>query len=177
MKLSLLLAGIVAASLASGGHARSARKQEPTPAVIAAIVTCRALADTPARLACYDAAAAGLAQAIDRKAIYVVDKAQVQKTRRSLFGLPLPSLGIMGDDSDDENKVVQLDGVIRGASAGFDGNWMITLEDGSVWRQVDASPLGHSPRKGDKIVVKRAALGSYKMNVAGQSAVRVRRVG
>ena len=52
-----------AASALGRGRAKP-RRRRPAPAVVQSLLACRALTDSAARLACYDEAAAGVAQAI-----------------------------------------------------------------------------------------------------------------
>ncbi len=70
----------------------------------------------------------------------------------------------------------QIETQIQSAMPGPDGNWIVVLKAGGIWRQIDGVALSRSPKHDDAVTVMRAALGSYKMRIAGQSAVRVRRV-
>ena len=56
------------------------------------------------------------------------------------------------------------------------GAWRITLQDGSVWEQIDDERPVFDPVKGDRVKVYKAALGTYKMNISSQRAIKVRRV-
>ena len=57
------------------------------------------------------------------------------------------------------------------------GLYLLTLEDGSQWRFVEAVPPSYDPpRAGSHVALQRAALGSFRMNFASQRAVRIRRV-
>lgn len=148
--------------------------ERPNSSVVNAVVSCRALADDAARLACFDAAVARLDDAQTRKEVVVVDRADMQKSRRSLFGLSLPRLAIFsGDEEADEVK--EIEGVISTASQDRDSRWVIALADGAVWQQIDSNMLGKRPRAGMAVKIRKAAFGSYMMNVDGQSAIRVRR--
>ncbi|WP_375286021.1 hypothetical protein [Sphingomonas sp.] len=158
-----------------GGSAAARDRDAPQPAIVTALAECRAIADDAARLRCFDAAAGAFAAAIDRKAVVVVDAEQVQEQRREQFGerksldLPVPA-GTVGDEID------QIDGTVRSAQQMRDGTWSLTLQDGSVWRQTDDNPFGREPRAGDTVLVRRAALGTFKLKVANMPAIRVRRV-
>lgn len=55
------------------------------------------------------------------------------------------------------------------------GRWRPTLSDGSVWDQIDTEVIAVDPRKGSKVVIKRASMGGFKASVNGQPSVRVRR--
>jgi hypothetical protein len=151
----------------------------PPPAVYAELAACRTLTESAARLACFDQATAKLADAVASNNIYMIDRAQVKETRKSLFGLTLPSLGIFGNGDGkggaDSDQISQLDSTITSVRQNIDG-WVVTLAEGSVWQQTDSALLGRDPKAGMAVIVKKAALGSFKMNVAGQPAIRVRRI-
>ena len=71
-------------------------KQEPSatarPELLSRLVGCRQVADSTARLACYDAAASALDSAERQGDVVVVDRAQVSAARRQLFGFDLPAM-------------------------------------------------------------------------------------
>ncbi len=60
--------------------------------LLARLVACRTMADTSARLACYDVAAAALDAAERQGDVVVVDRNQISTARRENFGFSLPSL-------------------------------------------------------------------------------------
>jgi len=140
-----------------------------------ALVRCRSIADDAARLRCFDQASAALQQAAERRDIVIIDREQVRQARRSLFGIEGLRLPFFGHGDDKGAEVSQLDGVIASASQVGYGRWMIRLEDGSIWLQVDDNVIAVWPKAGQKVVVKRGALGSYMMRVNGQPGVRVKR--
>lgn len=147
------------------------------PAALNALLQCRTVADEAERLRCYDAAAVGFQAATTRGDVLVVDRQQVQRTRRRLFGLPLPDINIFGDGERAVEQPKSVEGEIAGVSFnGERGGWVMTLKDGAVWAQTDNTPLALQPRVGQKVVVNRAALGSYMMRVNRQPGIRVRRV-
>lgn len=88
--------------------------------------------------------------------------------------MALPDLGIFGDDGKDAIK--QIDGNISGVSTNRDGGYVFSLADGSRWTQIDDRPIALEPRSGDKVVVSKAAMGSYMLSVRRQPGVRVRRI-
>jgi hypothetical protein len=98
----------------------------------------------------------------------------MRNTRRTLFGLSLPRLEILGDDAKDE--VNQIDGIIAGVGANSDGRWLLILRDGARWQQIDNRPLAFPPKAGDKVVIRRAAMGSFMMRIGSQPGIRVRRL-
>ncbi len=148
----------------------------PAPQAYKDLVACKAIADPAARLACFDAQVGKLEQATAAGEVVVTDRAAVRETRKGLFGFRLPSLGLFGGDDDDKDEIKEILGTVAAARTFGYGSWRITLEDGSVWEQTDSERLVFDPRKGDKVKIYRAALGTYRMNVDGQRAIRVRRV-
>lgn len=51
-----------------------------------ALAACRGIADSAARLSCFDRTAEAFVRARDNKEVVVLERAEIQKTRRSLFG-------------------------------------------------------------------------------------------
>ena len=59
---------------------------------------------------------------------------------------------------------------------GYEG-WTIKLADGSTWQQTDGTPVALPPRRGDKVVVKRGAMGSYFVRLGSQPGFKAKRIG
>ena len=98
MRPHILLAPLLAIS-AAPAIAQSTAVERPE--VISRITACRAITNSAERLACFDREVGALEAAAAAREIAVVDREQVRRTRRSLFGLRLPDLGIFSDDSDE----------------------------------------------------------------------------
>lgn len=161
-----------------GATSAAAPRDAARPQIFDRMVACRAVADPTARLACYDAEVAAVDAAEKSNELVVVDRDQVRKARRSLFGLSLPKLAIFsrGKDGEDEDDPKQIDSVIRSAySSGASNRSTMILEDGAKWVQIDSRSLSRTPRPGMKIRIRRAALGSYVANIDDQTAIRVHR--
>ncbi len=159
-----------------------AQAAPPAPAVgradvLKALSACRAIADSSERLACFDKTAASLDQAQASGDVIVVDRKQVKQIKRQAFGFTMPSLAIFdpGARKDKDTGDESITATATAASQTSDGKWVITLDDGSVWRQIDSDSLGMDPRPGSKVHIRRASLGSFMMNVDGQSGIRVHR--
>lgn len=173
LRFALLLAasGLLAHHAAAQQPAEGTRSQ-----VLSKVVDCRKLTDGGERLACYDREVAAMEAAESRKDLVVVDRDQLRKTRRTLFGLTLPNLSIFGDDNDDQEGVQGIETTIKAVSQDPYGKWLFTLEDGARWAQSDSLTLPVDPRPGHPIKIRRAAMGSYLANVREQKAIRVRRI-
>ena len=179
--------GLTAAGLAATGifafvgvqaTAVTRPSEKQRAAVLQAIVDCRPLTESAARLACFDAAAAKLDEAEASGQIVVVDRDQARQVRREVFGLQLPSLDIFGRAGGKAalgEDVDRLTATVASFGQQGDGRWVITLDSGAVWRQVDDSRLYQPPRVGSKAEIRRAALGSFFMKIDSQPPIRVHR--
>lgn len=151
----------------------SAIAADGSASLFEAVTRCRMIADPAERVACYDRSVEALQAAERRKEVAIVDRAQISESKRALFGLSLPRLPVFGR-AEDGTQISQINSTV--ASAAMDrGNWLLRLVDGSKWRQIDDNELGRRPRAGDKVIVKRAALGSFRMSIAGTPGIKVRR--
>ena len=141
------------------------------PAAYQAVLNCRTLADTAQRLACYDKAVGDMALATEKKDVVVIDRSTIQATKRGLFGISLPQIKIFG--ANDDVDVNQIESTIAAVFSSRDDMSVFVLDDGSRWTQTEGRFT--FPKVGQKILVKRGALGGFMANVNGQAAVRVMR--
>jgi hypothetical protein len=177
----LILAATLGVAIAAGG-AKAAKPDASAPAaqgqrpqVFEAVTRCRAIANDAERLRCFDGAAAAMEQAVDRRDLVVIDRQQVRAAHRKLFGIEIPRLNLFGGGDDKADEVSELDGVASSVAQDGNGRWIVTLEEGGTWVQIDDNSVAVAPRPGTKIVIKRAALGSYMMRIGGQPGVRAHR--
>jgi hypothetical protein len=154
------------------------------------VYACASVADSTARLACFDAAVAGLKQASDAGNLSVVSRAQIEKAEKEAFGLPTPSLTAMVETTSaapaaastvkpSKQKPQELDRVtlaIREVGKMPDGRYRFTMENGQVWRQTDDIRLGGMSEKNLMAEIRKAALGTFIMKIGNRSAIRVKRV-
>ena len=168
--------GAALLTLAASASAAPKPEEAQRAAVLQGVLDCRKTPDRDARLACYDAAADKLDQAEASGQVVVVDKQQVQTMRKEVFGLQLPSLDLFNRSphSGPAEPLDRITASLKTASRGADGRWMIELDTGAVWRQIDDVSIP-DPRPGEKVSVRRAALGSYFVKVEGGPAVRAHR--
>jgi hypothetical protein len=166
-----VLGSLSAAALA----AKPPKKAEERPEAFEALVRCRSIQENEARLRCFDSAAAGLQQAAEARELVVVDRKQIQEAKRSLFGLDIPNLNPFGGGGDEGEEVKSIESVVASASTDGGGRWIVRLEDGSTWVQTDYNQLAVAPKRGHKVKITRASLGSYMMRVNGQPGVRAKR--
>lgn len=141
---------------------------------VQSVLDCRALTDGAKRLACFDAAVAAMESAEAKGDLVTMDREQRREVRRQAFGLSLPAFtlfdhGEKGEDAD------RLTAKVADASRNGAGRWVIRLEGGATWRQIDDTDLYKTPHPGSSAVLRRAALGSFFMKIDGDSAFRAHR--
>jgi hypothetical protein len=143
--------------------------------IIQKLADCRNAAGDAAQLACYRQAADTLVRAEAAGDIVVVDREGAREVRRQAFGLSLPSLSLF-DKGESAEELSTLVGQVRAARQDVTGRWVLQLDGGATWTQVDTTPLRRSPKAGTPVIITKAALGSYKMKVGDQHAVRAKRI-
>lgn len=171
MRFSLFILGLAAAGATPAvAAAQSEGAQSP---LLSGITRCRSQSDDAARLRCYDAAAGALAEASSKGEVVVLNREEVRRTRRSLFGFNLPKLPFFdGDDSKDEQPE-EIELTLKSIRGIESGKYVFGFEDGSTWQTTEGKNI--SPKVGQKITIKKAALGSYFIRVNGR-AVRGMRI-
>lgn len=174
-RLSLISISSLALGWAVSAHAE---KTEPAEGHLADLKACQEIKEDQTRLSCFDQAVSSMLQASQSGDVQVLEKADVEKTRRSLFGFSLPDLGIFGGggaDKDDKKRADLLETTISSVRYGRDEIFFTTPE-GGTWR------ISHPPRRlrkintGDAVVFKRAAMGSFFIRINGQIGVKGRRI-
>lgn len=163
------------------GQAVAASKQQPRPEIFTSLLQCRAITDDARRLACFDQQVGAMEAASQRDEVVVLDKSELNKTRKTLFGFAFPKLPFL-NDGEDKDEVKEEEGFSHIAakiaslrSMGY-GKWQIVLEDGAQWMTTEAV-TGREPKVGQMIEIRRAAMGSFMGKVEGGRAVRMKRVG
>ena len=157
-------------------EATAQRATTPTATPVSRVVECRKLTDPQARLRCYDAAVDNLTAAVSGGSIVVVDREDVRRTRRSLFGFTLPKLPFFSGDNSQDDTPDEITAVIKSVRTLPNDMYIIELDSGAVWRTLQEASLQMTPRAGQKIRISSGALGSYRLSVAGRPALRAQRV-
>ena len=170
-----MAAAVALAALAGTAVAKDPPKTSP---LVGALQTCRAMADPTERLACYDKQAGALLDAATKGDVAVVDKSEVRKARKSLFGFAMPKIPFFsGDDTADATSDT-LESTIKSASGIGYGKYRLVIAEGdAVWETTETYGTMRDPRVGDKIVIKRGPLGSYMLRIGSNRGVKGRRVG
>lgn len=164
-----------AITLALAAPAAAADEQ---PAPLKALEACRAISDNAQRLACYDREAGALLQSVERKETVVLDKQEVRKTKRSLFGFTLPKLPFFGggkEDDKEEAEFTQIEAPIKTVRPIGYGKFRFTLDEGAVWETTEG--INAFPKPGQKVVIKKGLMGSYFIRFEGARSVKGMRVG
>jgi hypothetical protein len=154
-------------------------KEQPAPSpLVSAIDRCRQMTDATQRLACYDSAAAALVKATTAGEVSVVDRSEVRRVRRSLFGFSMPRLPFFSGDTTADETQNRLESTITSVQALNNGYFRIVIADNkAVWETTDSNISFDPPRPGQKITILRGPLGSYFLRINGQVGVRGKRVG
>jgi hypothetical protein len=142
------------------------------PQVYIDLVQCKDIADGAARLACYDAASAKMQQAAEAKDIVILDRAEVRKTKRSLFGFLLPKLPFFDEQEQDEFTTIETT-FASVTPIGY-GKYQFAIPEGGIWETTETTQA--SLREGRKIKIKRGSVGGFLMQIGSGGYVRVKRV-
>ena len=171
----LAAGGALAATLlcAAAAGAQTPAKPAVTPG-LQAVFDCRKLADSAARLACFEQSVGRLESALTAREVMVVDREQARAARREAFGFSLPSLNIF-DRVQGGDELEELTLTVESASQDG-GRWTVRMTNGQVWRQTQATPGYLRIRSGSKAELRRGLLGSYFMKVDGRPGIRAERV-
>ncbi|HEY5106407.1 MAG TPA: hypothetical protein VII73_06490 [Caulobacteraceae bacterium] len=142
--------------------------------VVQGVIDCRKIPEADARLACFDKAAASLEVSQAKGDLVTLDRQQRRTVRRQAFGLILPSLA-MFDRGEKPEDVDRATFTIASAYRNAAGKWVMRMDDGAMWRQIDDNTLFRAPHQGSTADIRKAALGSFFLKVDGQPAIRAHR--
>lgn len=178
-RAALLGAATLGLALACGGVAVTAQQPALTGSarILDGLRGCRAVASAPERAACYDGSVDALLGAVEAGEVRLVDREEVRRTRRQLFGISIPDVPMLQGDDKDENETSDLlETTIASGGKTGPSTWRLTTAEGAVWE------INNPPRKiapimpGDKVVFKKASLGYYFIRINGQLGVKGRRI-
>ena len=147
-----------------------------TPEVIDKLFQCRAIADPDARLACFDREVADVYEAQQSRDLVIADREKVTEAKRGVFGLKLPKIRLFGGGDEDDDEINEITATLVEARRLSNGRYIFELEDGARWIQTEDGIGRKRFEKGDTIVIKKAAFGSFKARVNDKVAGRVKRL-
>ena len=178
MTSSITLLGVILLAAAAPAGAQSGRPGSSPPSRhLSALEACRAIQADPARLACFDREAGALLTASRGGELSVVNRADMRTARRSLFGFALPKLPFFAGDKSADEVPDTLDSTIVSAQSIANDLYRIKIAAGdALWETTDSPMSLSAPRGGQKIVISKAALGSYFLRIDGQVGVKGRRI-
>lgn len=160
---------------------------------VAATPACASIDDDTGRLACYDsiyprvgspaqrtvAATAGAPAASGVGVGGAVSsgggKISTPADPADEFGLSPAAIIARKDPATTPPPVTSITGSIAKVGNRPTGEWVVTLDDGQVWAQIDASSRARLV-VGESVTIRKASLGSYLLVTSGGIATRVRRV-
>ena len=150
--------------------AAEAHAQEGTgQRIVGDLGRCRAIMVAEARLDCFDTAAAALDAAVKAQEVRVIDRQDVSKARRSLFGYTIPKFGLFGGGREEE--FTEINTTLASARPLANGRMELRLAEGdAVWSTTDH--LAFPPKAGRKVRIRKGALGNYFINIDGERTVR-----
>lgn len=175
MLRKLLFVSLIGLSSFTSANAADLQDTPVVPTAMTELLACGDVGDPVARLTCYDAKSQALKGAQARGEIAVVDRQEVTTVRNRLFGLGGSAFPNLFGGGGDAEELEQIETTLVKANQSGDGSWSFTLENGTVWRQIDSQNAYIRGRPGQTVRIRRAALGSYLMNVGTSRALRVRR--
>ena len=152
----------------------------PVAKPVTALQACRALTDAGARLICYDRAVDALTAATASGDVVIVERTEVRKARKGLFGFTLPRIGFLTgkpDHAEDVADEKELNTVITGSRSIGNGKWRFTVEGGGLWETVEVSMGFRDPLPGKKVLIEKGSLGGYFVTVEKGRRVQAKRIG
>ena len=143
----------------------------------AGILRCRAIKDSAARLACYDAIAvpstAPAAAAQPKAGTPVAAPGAAPKAAATP---PTPAQQFGMEAKTPAAQLEAIESTIPGMFEGWGPNTVITLANGQSW-QISDSSSGYIHMENPKVRIRRAFMGSFTLEFEGSSRVaKVRRV-
>jgi len=158
----------------------AATETPPVAKPVAALQQCRTIADVAARVACYDQAIDSLTTATVANDLVIVERTDLRKARKGLFGFTLPKIGFLTgkpDNAEDRADEEELETTITaGRSIGY-GKWRFTVNGGATWETTEANMGFDDPLPGRKVLLQKGSLGGYFAKVGKGRRVSAKRVG
>jgi hypothetical protein len=170
MKASIAIFGSLLLLPIAGAEAQP----RPAPSSLESLLNCRGEKRERERLLCFDTAAAALSQAVESRALVVMDQEAVKNTRRTLFGFDVGRLPFFGSSNDAEPETKEIVAKLKSARASGFRKWLLELENGAFWETTEPTDV-MMPKAGDQITIRKSAGGGYMIHL-GSRLIRARRV-
>ena len=164
----LKLAAVGSCAVATAGFAQSERSTADS------VQKCRAIADTAARVACYDAIE--VSRPASPPAVAAPAAAPVAPAPRA-SGFGSNQLPRSAEPRSPSAASDRIEAGVAAVAEREPGILLLTMQDDTQWLTVDTVRGSYDrPRRGSTVEIVSAAMGSYMMRYAGQPSVRIRRV-
>ena len=144
---------------------------------------CLRIADIAERVACYDA----IARAEQEEPVPADDPGSPPPGRPEPAGeaaadTPRTEFGLSAAQREsrrpaEARQLDEIEAVVASAQEVGAGYWQFEMGDGATWRVMENRRRFRAPRPGDPVKIRRGSLGSYFLDVDGQPALRIKRVG
>jgi hypothetical protein len=151
-------------------------------APLAKVYACAGIAGAQERLACFDAAVAGLKQAEASGGVTVVTPEKQAAAAKQTFGFgeggaasqkaQAAAVGIAPPPAEPDVVSVSIVEAVKAR----DGRHRFTLSNGQVWEQVETDKVQGLSGYPVPAEIRKAALGSFMMKVKNGRGFRVRRI-
>lgn len=173
--LALTVGGLFLASSATAQEGVAAK--DPLDPLRA----CQTISIDLERLQCFDKVSKSLLAAAEEGDLSVVNREEVRKTRRKLFGFTLPDFGIFGRsekarEKDKLEEIEVLNTTVASSRSSSDG-LEVTTAEGAIWLIPSPPRRLMTPKAGQSIELTKGSLSSYFMRINGQGGVKARRIG
>ncbi|MEZ0472331.1 hypothetical protein [Luteimonas salinilitoris] len=133
---------------------------------------CAAVADSAERLACYDVAFPPATGASTTAAANESERDAAQQE----FGLSRTQLRARAPEGQRDAALDRIEATLANVIHRSSGGRVVTLDNGQVWLLPEVTSRGHL-EKGDRVTIRRAALGTYLLVPPGRrGALRARRI-
>lgn len=169
--LCLPVAPALAQSAPQGGEEASAKAE-----ILDGLKSCRRLSDDSERLACFDRQVAALVAASEAGDVRLVDREDVRRTRRQLFGFSVPDVGILEGDEKDREATDTLTTTITSVRYRPRRRAEFTTAEGARWEIFKVPRRLADIEPGDEVEFKKASLGTFFIRINGQMGVKGKRI-
>ncbi|WP_126173259.1 hypothetical protein [Altericroceibacterium xinjiangense] len=170
MRLAALL--LAFAALPSPALAQVA--ETPSP-IVDRLLACQSLPAAEERLSCFERNTGELRSAVAEKRVVITELKALAEARREQFGLPDSPSPVQPALTREVPEVKEIDSTVASARLDPEGQWLVALPDGAVWRQISGKRPIFDPKPGSRIVIREGTLGTYSASIDGQRAIKVRR--
>ena len=173
-----VVGGMLLASGGSLGAQDGPPADDPTARadIVGELKTCQRLPDDSERLACFDRTVSTLVAANEAGDVRLVDREDVRRTRRQLFGFSVPDIDILKGDEKDREATDTLTTTITNVRYRPRGRAEFTTAEGARWEIFKVPTRLADIEPGDKVEFKKAAMGTFFIRINGQMGVKGKRV-